>query len=95
MDQIWTFNLVYICHTLTGLFAQRITCFPFILYLISCIYDMTPLSADVTKADELRALVDATVDAFGSVDILINNAGKIRYVEQKGNSGILIILFCQ
>jgi NAD(P)-dependent dehydrogenase (short-subunit alcohol dehydrogenase family) len=56
---------------------------------------MTPLSADVTKADELRALVDATVDAFGSVDILINNAGKIRYVEQKGNSGILIILFCQ
>jgi hypothetical protein len=47
MDQIWTFNLVYIYviwHTLTGLFAQRITCFPFMLYLISCIYDMTPLS---------------------------------------------------
>jgi hypothetical protein len=31
-------------YTLTGLFAQRITCFPFMLYLISCIYDMTPLS---------------------------------------------------
>jgi NAD(P)-dependent dehydrogenase (short-subunit alcohol dehydrogenase family) len=31
--------------------------------------------ADVTKPDEVRALVDACMDAFGRIDILINNVG--------------------
>lgn len=33
------------------------------------------VSTDVTKSDEVRALVDATVRSFGRVDILFNNAG--------------------
>jgi hypothetical protein len=35
--------LTLFTYTLTGLCAQRIMCFPFMVYLISCIYDMTPL----------------------------------------------------
>ena len=31
--------------------------------------------ADMTKPDEIEALVAATRDAFGSVDIIVNNAG--------------------
>ena len=33
------------------------------------------LTADVSKADEVKAVVDKTVDEFGKVDILVNNAG--------------------
>jgi hypothetical protein len=54
MDQIWTFNLV--SYTLTGLFAQRITCFPFMVYLISCIYDMTPLRQWQRAGSTIRRL---------------------------------------
>ncbi|MFA5319744.1 MAG: SDR family oxidoreductase [Candidatus Omnitrophota bacterium] len=34
-----------------------------------------PVVADVTKLDDLRALVDKTKKEFGPIDILINNAG--------------------
>ena len=34
-----------------------------------------PVVADVTDEDSVAALVDATLDAFGRVDVLINNAG--------------------
>ncbi len=30
---------------------------------------------DVTKADQCRSLVEATLDAFGRLDVLLNNAG--------------------
>ncbi len=33
------------------------------------------VTADVTRADDLRALVDAAVDRFGSLDVAVNNAG--------------------
>jgi 3-oxoacyl-[acyl-carrier protein] reductase len=33
------------------------------------------ISADVSKAEELRNVVDGTVRAFGGVDVLVNNAG--------------------
>lgn len=31
--------------------------------------------ADMTKPDEISGLVDSTADTFGSVDVLVNNAG--------------------
>ena len=34
--------------------------------------------ADVRDTDQIRAAVDATRDAFGRIDILINNAGGVR-----------------
>jgi len=33
------------------------------------------VATDVTDSDQVRALVDATLDTFGHVDILFNNAG--------------------
>ena len=33
------------------------------------------VAADVTKADEVERLIDATVTRFGAVDVLVNNAG--------------------
>lgn len=33
------------------------------------------VAADVSKAEQVRAMVDAAVAAFGRVDILVNNAG--------------------
>src|SRR5262249_31909214 len=34
------------------------------------------LAADVTRADQVEAVKDATLKKFGRIDILINNAGK-------------------
>ena len=36
--------------------------------------------ADMTKSDQIRAMIDETVAKFGAVDILVNNAG-IQHVE--------------
>jgi len=33
------------------------------------------LIADVTKANEVKAVVDKAIDTFGKIDILVNNAG--------------------
>ncbi|MFK7840153.1 MAG: 3-hydroxybutyrate dehydrogenase [Bdellovibrionales bacterium] len=38
---------------------------------VQCIYN----GADMTKPDQIKALIDETVDTFGTIDILINNAG--------------------
>jgi 3-oxoacyl-[acyl-carrier protein] reductase len=35
------------------------------------------IQADVTKSDDVRAMVEKTVAAFGPVDILVNNAGSL------------------
>lgn len=37
--------------------------------------EVMSVTCDISKADQCKALVDKTVDAFGTVDILINNAG--------------------
>jgi NAD(P)-dependent dehydrogenase (short-subunit alcohol dehydrogenase family) len=37
--------------------------------------DIVPVQADVAKPDEVRNMVDRTLDRFGRVDILVNNAG--------------------
>ena len=37
--------------------------------------DAVAIACDVRKEDDVRALIDGTVDAFGRLDILINNAG--------------------
>ncbi len=36
------------------------------------------LQADVSKADEVDALIKATMDKFGRIDVLVNNAGITR-----------------
>ena len=36
------------------------------------------LNADVTKSDEVSALVDATLETFDGIDILVNNVGLTR-----------------
>ena len=36
---------------------------------------VAPIEADVTDADSLGALVDETVERFGSLDVWVNNAG--------------------
>lgn len=38
-------------------------------------YNVAGKSCDVSKPDEVQAVIDATFERFGSVDILINNAG--------------------
>ena len=38
-------------------------------------FDVAGMTCDVSKPDEAQSVVDATVEKFGSVDILINNAG--------------------
>lgn len=37
-----------------------------------------PLSVDVTEADQVTDMVRATLDQFGRVDVLVNNAGIVR-----------------
>ncbi|EFW13836.1 short chain dehydrogenase [Coccidioides posadasii str. Silveira] len=38
--------------------------------------DCTVVATDVTKGDEVKALVDACVQRYGRIDILVNNVGK-------------------
>ncbi|HVA93071.1 MAG TPA: SDR family NAD(P)-dependent oxidoreductase [Chloroflexota bacterium] len=38
------------------------------------------VKADVGSEDEVRAMVAAAADAFGGVDLLVNNAGVTRYI---------------
>jgi len=37
--------------------------------------DVLAIPADVTRADDVEAVVKATTERFGGVDILLNNAG--------------------
>jgi NAD(P)-dependent dehydrogenase (short-subunit alcohol dehydrogenase family) len=39
------------------------------------------LQCDVAKSDEVRATVERTIDAFGSIDILVNNAAIIKGID--------------
>jgi NAD(P)-dependent dehydrogenase (short-subunit alcohol dehydrogenase family) len=34
-----------------------------------------PLAADITRAEDVNAIVDQTLQSFGALDILVNNAG--------------------
>ncbi len=37
----------------------------------------TPVRCDVTKADEVKRMVETTLNTYGKIDILVNNAGVI------------------
>jgi len=37
--------------------------------------EVLPLRCDITKAEEIRAMVDEVVNNYGHIDILVNNAG--------------------
>jgi len=37
--------------------------------------EIIPVEADVTKADEVQNVIDKTVEKYGRVDVLFNNAG--------------------
>lgn len=41
-------------------------------------YKVTVTKGDVRNAEDVKAMVDAAVEAFGSLDILVNNAGITR-----------------
>lgn len=41
-------------------------------------YDAIGLACDVTRRDQVRAAIEAAVDRFGRVSILVNNAGIVR-----------------
>ena len=36
------------------------------------------IKADVTDANDVAALIEGTIDAFGKIDVLVNNAGITR-----------------
>ena len=38
-------------------------------------FNVAGMACDVSKADEVQAVVEATVETFGGLDILVNNAG--------------------
>jgi 3-oxoacyl-[acyl-carrier protein] reductase len=44
--------------------------------------------ADVSSDDDCQALVEATVDRFGHLDILINNAGTTKFCAHQNLSGL-------
>ena len=51
--------------------------------------------ADVTRSEDWRKLIDATLDKFGVLDVLVNNAGagiKIAPVEQQEDESIRQVL---
>ncbi len=41
----------------------------------TCSNSTVSIAADVTRADEVKAMVAKAIDAFGGLDILVNNAG--------------------
>ncbi len=42
------------------------------------------VGCDVTRADQVEAAVAASVDAFGRLDVLVNNAGVVHFDELEG-----------
>src|ERR1700722_19745228 len=47
------------------------------------------IKADVSKADEVRAMFDATEQQLGKIDVLVNNAGVLKTVPLAGTSDAL------
>ena len=41
-----------------------------------------PISADITKEEEVKVVVEKTIEKFGRLDILVNNAGIFPKIKQ-------------
>lgn len=46
------------------------------------------VKADVVQDGEIREMVDAVIKRFGRIDVLINNAGRTRYIEMDDLEGV-------
>ncbi|MFB5618092.1 MAG: SDR family NAD(P)-dependent oxidoreductase, partial [Candidatus Nitrosomaritimum aestuariumsis] len=44
--------------------------------------DVFPISADITKEEEVEKVVEKTIEKFGRLDILVNNAGVLPKIKQ-------------
>jgi NAD(P)-dependent dehydrogenase (short-subunit alcohol dehydrogenase family) len=45
-------------------------------------FDAAAVEADVTSEDDVRALIAATIEAYGRIDVVDNNAGATGFAEQ-------------
>src|SRR3990170_6087284 len=43
--------------------------------------DVMPVQADVSKSDDVQSMVKKTLDKFGKIDVLYNNAGVLHRVK--------------
>ncbi|PHI20779.1 oxidoreductase [Lewinellaceae bacterium SD302] len=58
-------------------FSSADTAIQLMDYAVSKGLKAVTISGDLTKEDDANALVDKTIEAFGGLDILINNAGSL------------------
>jgi 3-oxoacyl-[acyl-carrier protein] reductase len=56
--------------------------------------DAVPVQGDVSLDEDCRRVVEEVVDRWGRVDVLINNAGRTKFVEPQDLAGLDMDDFC-